>query len=71
MRLRVKVKNPMWPYRATFAKHIIIPEFEIYEGELKKMKHNWRFPKGEFILVNGDQSHIIHKDDVIEAWRQR
>lgn len=73
MRVRVKVKNPMWKFRHTYASYMRphIKEFEVYEGELKKAKRDWRFPKGEFVLVNGDEKHIIHKDDVVKAWRQR
>jgi hypothetical protein len=48
-----------------------IKEFETYEGELKKQKKHWRIPKGEFILVNGANQHIINIEDVIEAWRKR
>jgi len=73
MRLRVKVRNPQWPYRAAYAKHLqsLIKEFEVYEGELVKVKKDWRIPKGEFILVNGPNKHIMNLDDVVESWVKR
>jgi hypothetical protein len=73
MRLRVKVRNPLWAYRKAYASYMLphIQEFETYEGELKKVKKNWRTPKGEFILVNGANQHIMNLEDVVEAWRKR
>lgn len=66
MKIRVKVKNHMWPWRHTYAKHIIIPEFYIYEGEFKKSRYFAK--KGEFQIVGPSLTHTVNKDDVVEAW---
>lgn len=73
MRLRVKVRNPMWKFRHTYATYMIphIREFETYEGDLVKVKKNWRIPTGEFWLVNGRKTHILNIEDVVEAWVQK
>ena len=70
MQVRVVVKNPMWKFRHTYAKHLqaLMQEFETYEGELKKAKKDWRIPKGEFLLVNGPNTHILNTEDVLQAW---
>lgn len=73
MQVRVKVKNPMWKFRHTYASYMRphIKEFEVYEGELKKAKKDWRTPKNEFLLVNGSTTHILNQEDVINAWVKR
>ncbi len=73
MHLKVKVKNPEYPFRHRYASYVVIPEFNTYIGQVVKSK-----PKGisnkQFMLTTGDYEspvRILEKDSIVEAWVNR
>lgn len=70
MFLKVKVKNPEYPYRNRYASYVVIPEFNTYVGQVVKPKPRWLSPN-QFMLTTGDYEapvRILDKTDIVAAW---
>lgn len=68
MRLRVKIKNPIWARRDRYA--FPIPEFFIYEGEVLNPKPRW-VGSERFCLTTGDPKftfRVLEKDAIECGW---
>lgn len=72
MRLRIRVLNPMYAYRHTYASYIQTPEYNEYEGEIMDRKAFAWLKPDQFIMSTGDEDapyRIIDKDRIICGWR--
>lgn len=70
MRLRIRVSNPMYAYRHTYASYIQIPEYYEYEGEIVSPKPKW-LSDNQFMMDTGtDESvlRVLDKDRIICGW---
>lgn len=70
MRLRIRVRNSMWPYRDRYASYVVIPEFCEYEGTVVR-KPSW-LEDNQFMITTGDSQapfRILCKDDIVCGWR--
>jgi hypothetical protein len=70
MRLRIRVSNPMYRYRHTYANYMQIPEYHEYEGEIVSPKPKW-LKDDQFMMDTGtDESilRVLDKDRIICGW---
>ncbi len=70
MRLRIRVSNPMYRYRHTYASYMQIPEYHEYEGEIVSPKPKW-LSDNQFMMDTGtDESvlRVLDKDRIICGW---
>lgn len=70
MRLRIRVSNPMYAYRHTYASYIQIPEYYEYEGEIVSPKPKW-LSDNQFMMDTGtDESvlRVLDKDRIVNGW---
>lgn len=73
MHLKVKVKNPEYPFRNRYASYVVIPEFNTYIGQVVKTKVKG-LSENQFMLTTGDYEspvRILDKTDIVEAWVNR
>ncbi len=70
MRLRIRVSNPMYRFRHTYASYMQIPEYHEYEGEIISPKPKW-LSEDQFMMDTGtDESElrVLDKDRIICGW---
>ena len=70
MRLKVRIRNVLYPYRKVYANYMVIPEYNDYEGEIVPSP-SW-LSKNQFMMTTGDPDapyRILEKDSIICGWR--
>lgn len=70
MRLRIRVSNPLYAYRHTYASYIQIPEYYEYEGEIVSPKPKW-LSDNQFMMDTGEDESVLRvldKDRIICGW---
>ena len=69
MKLRVRVKNPLYPARDRYAANVDIPEYFEYEGEVLERK-KW-VGEDSFCLSTRRKDfpfRVIEKEDILCGW---
>jgi len=71
MRLRIKMRNPMWNDRNKYAVNVWIPEYLEYTGTPVK-RPNWLTDEN-FCLSDPTQEkgyRILRRENIVHGWRE-
>ena len=70
MRLRIRVSNPIYRFRNTYANYVHIPEYHEYEGTIVSPKPQW-LKDDQFMMdtgTNESELRVMDKDRIICGW---